>query len=343
MSRILRRISLVLVGLLLLAATGPIYNAIGEARDARRFQPAGQLVDIAENGKLRLHLNCQGSSSGPGRPTVILESGAGVPALSWVLVQSEVAKFARVCSYDRAGYAYSDADVAPRTMARIAEQLELLLRRAGIPGPYVLVGHSIGGIVVRTLYQRIPQQVAGMVLVDSASEFQTERMPIFQKKSAEVQLRELAQIINREKWLQRLGWTRLTQGPPAFPPTWKLTDRHTLEELRYLGDSEKAAEALLSEMRDVFSLRLFPAEGAFGNLPLIVLTHGRPVPEPELSEEENRATERIWQELQAMQVRLSRRGEQRVIADSGHMIPLDRPDTVVAAICDVVNQAQSPQ
>src|SRR5918994_1877593 len=107
-----------------------------------RFPPPGALVDI---GSHRLHLNC----SGDGSPSIIFDAALGGSSISWSLVQPRVSQLARTCSYDRAGFGWSDAGPLPRTAGRIADELRQLLRRADVAPPYVLVGHSFGGLVMR--------------------------------------------------------------------------------------------------------------------------------------------------------------------------------------------------
>jgi len=123
---------------LLLISAGVIYQAVASARDLRRYPPPGRLIDV---GGHRLHINC----TGDGTPTVVLDAGVCDCSLNWCLFQSEVDKFTRVCSYDRAGIGWSDAGPLPRTSMRIVRELHTLPENAGIPGPYVLVGHSFGG------------------------------------------------------------------------------------------------------------------------------------------------------------------------------------------------------
>ena len=135
-----------LAGLLLvtvsLAITGSLYEMIGRWRDTRRFPERGHLVQA---GSIRMNIDC----SGQGSPTVILESGSGGPSVDWLMVQPEVAKFARVCSYDRAGYGWSDSAPEPRSSLQIAHEIKHLLQAAGEKGPYILVSHSMGGYVIR--------------------------------------------------------------------------------------------------------------------------------------------------------------------------------------------------
>lgn len=145
--------------IVLLVAAGALYQALGTRRDLRRFPPLGQWFDVAG---VRIHLH----ESGSGSPAVVLESGISATSISWALVQPEIAKFARVCSYDRAGLGWSDAAKAPRTPSQLARELRDLLAAAQIPAPYVLVGHSFGGLVIRAFAALYPSDVAGLVLVD---------------------------------------------------------------------------------------------------------------------------------------------------------------------------------
>ena len=174
--RIILRSLLILV--IFLAAAGYLYQTISETRD-RRFNPMpGQLIDI---GGYKLHIDCQGQ----GTPTVILDSGLGDSYISWRKVQPEVAKFTRVCSYDRAGLGYSDSSPHPRTSKVIAEELSKLLQNASIAGPVILVGHSMGGYDVRLYASLYPDQVAAMVLVDASHPDQENRFPPAMKECKE--------------------------------------------------------------------------------------------------------------------------------------------------------------
>src|SRR6476659_927956 len=137
-----RGAAVILALLVGLAVAGAGYEAIAGGGDAQAYPAPGRLVDV---GGYRLHLQCVGSGS----PTVVLESGLGGMSLDWSLVQAEIGQTTQVCAYDRAGMGWSEPGPQPRTPARIADDLHTLLTNAGIPGPYVLVGHSVGGKNVR--------------------------------------------------------------------------------------------------------------------------------------------------------------------------------------------------
>src|SRR5215475_1711794 len=137
------------------------------------FPPPGRLVDI---GGWRLHLNCTGESRAS-QPTVILEAGLGDFSVEWSLVQPGVAKFARVCSYDRAGDGWSDWGPHPRTLHQVVYELHTLLEKAGVKPPFVLVGHSYGGWVVRLYASTYPTEVTGIVLVEGGADNPVRMMP----------------------------------------------------------------------------------------------------------------------------------------------------------------------
>lgn len=138
---------------------GLLYEMLGTRRDARVHPPPGKMVDL---GTHRLHVLEKGS----GTPTILLEAGLMSTVLSWSALQGELSKFYRVVSYDRAGLGWSDLGPMPRTADRIVHELHLMLERTGIPPPYVLVGHSFGGLIMPLFAARYPEATAGMVLVD---------------------------------------------------------------------------------------------------------------------------------------------------------------------------------
>jgi pimeloyl-ACP methyl ester carboxylesterase len=147
------------IGMLALAAVGGGYATVGAAADARAYPMAGQLIDV---GGHRLHLNCTGSGS----PTVVLQPGGGEMSSNMGWIAPAVARNTRVCVYDRAGRAWSESADTPQDGLQIAADLHTLLQRGGVPGPYVLAGHSFGGLYVLSYAARYPGEVAGMVLID---------------------------------------------------------------------------------------------------------------------------------------------------------------------------------
>jgi pimeloyl-ACP methyl ester carboxylesterase len=156
-------------GAVALGLAGITYQALATQADRRNFPPPGALVDV---GGHRLHIQCAGA----GRPTVVLEAGALAMSALWGNVQPAVAACSRVCSYDRAGLGWSEAGPEPRDARRIAGELRKLLRNAGEPPPYVLVGHSFGGLLVRVYADRYPEEVVGLRLLDPSHPDQVARL-----------------------------------------------------------------------------------------------------------------------------------------------------------------------
>src|ERR671912_1474004 len=165
--RVIRRIGMALVGfvvaLLALAVAGAIYQVIATERAERAYPPPGEMVDV---GGHSLHINCVGQGS----PTVLLDAGSGGFSAQWVRVQRQVSGTTRVCAYDRAGLGWSEMGPDPRDARQISSELHTLLSEDGIEGPYVLVGHSFGGMYMQTYAARYPDEVAGVALVDSSTD-----------------------------------------------------------------------------------------------------------------------------------------------------------------------------
>ena len=335
-------VALVIVVLLFLTA-GLVYQAFGSARGMRKYPPPGRLVDV---GGYRLHLNCVGEGS----PLVVLESGIAASSLSWGLVQPEVAKFTRVCSYDRAGLGWSDPAPSPRTCARIAGELDRLLLNAGLPSPYVLVGHSFGGFVVRHYATLYPGKVAGMVLVDTIHPSEWLNPTTQQKRM----LRGGVFFSYLGAWLSRIGIVRfclelLTAGSPRIPRrVIKLFGRDATGVVeRILGEVRKFPPDTLPMVKTLWCLpRCFesmakhlaslPASAGeiatgdlAGDIPLIVLTSGI-----------HSSNSRM--ESESLAARFS--GSKHILAsESGHWIQLDDPKTVVTAIREIVEAVRRRQ
>jgi pimeloyl-ACP methyl ester carboxylesterase len=157
-----RGVAILGIILVALVIAGASYQSIATRIDVRKYPPPGQLVDV---GGYKLHLYCTGT----GGPTVVLDALFPGTVSNWAWVQPEIAKVTSVCAYDRAGLGWSDAGPEPRDARQHATELHALLTNAGVPGPYVLVGHSLGGLSVRMFADLYPDEVAGMVLVEGTN------------------------------------------------------------------------------------------------------------------------------------------------------------------------------
>ena len=323
-----------------LACAGAAYQYFENRRDEKRFPQAGQSVDA---GGFRLNLNCSGAardaSGGKKTPAVILESGLGVPAIGWALVQPEVAKFARVCSYDRAGYGWSDPGPTPRTAEEITRELHTALQNAKIPPPYVLVGHSFGGMLVRVYTARYPAEVVGVVLVDASHEEQDAQLPPSMKRAYDYQVAQLHSIRSALPILRNLGIARLLAGKAGPGVTMS---RDLQEEFKYLQLQAKYLDAELAETAAMpQSEAETRAAGSLGDRPLVVLTAGRVAYPANVPAEDAEAFHKLWVgELQVSLAKLSTRGRQVMVESSTHLIPLQAPQAVVTAIREVLDELQ---
>jgi pimeloyl-ACP methyl ester carboxylesterase len=259
---------------------------------------------------------------GTGKPTILLEPGWSADKTAWPRVQPALATRSRTCSYDRAGAGESDPGPLPRDGAAIAADLDAALRAARIPGPFLLVGHSAGGLYVRHFALRRPGEIAGIVLADSTVEHLQARFEARFGPGAG----SLDALIKRSE----LCLAAARAGPiPADDPK--------LARCRVQPETAAATrwEQRLSELTTLFgttSSALAGERGNLGAIPLVVLTAGRDFQEPVAS---------VWQGLHREVAARSTCSTTRVIAESGHMMMRDRPDAIIGAVDDVLASARS--
>ncbi len=332
----LGRGAIAIVILLVVAmAAGAIYQAAASAADARKYPPPGELVDV---GGHRMHLYCTGT----GGPTVILEAGAASPALVWYLVQEKVAGFTRVCSYDRPGFGWSDPASGPLSSEQVAATLHQLLVNAKVPGPYILVGHSIGGVYVRSYAQLYPSEVAGIVLVDSSHESQNSRFPPAYLKVANQQagMMRVLELVSPLGALRAANVWMLLLPEPPLPADVGMAVLATMYRTTY-------PRAMNDEMAAIAEMVTRP-EGpvSLGDMPLIVLSANDSITKtPEsavnaMGRDTFAKLVQVTQELQQELASLSTQGRQIIVKDSGHYIQWDQPKVVVDAIQAIVEQVR---
>ena len=305
---------------------------------AAKYPPPGQMVDV---GGYRLHIYCQGEGS----PTVVMEAGAGESCFCWERLRPAVAELTRVCTYDRAGLGWSERSPKSRTAQHVVAELHSLLTNAGIEGPYVLVGHSIGGLYARLYDHEYPDEVVGMVLVDASHEEQDLRFPEAYRQAEDEFLQQIVSGTRLGKLLNSLGLLALSPEnypseylPPYPEATLETYKAVILSDTRYFETAAEEYASMAESLAEVRAAQLT----SLGDMPLVVLTRGlAPDPNlPGLSDEGAQQVETVWDELQAEQATLSSNGKQVLAEESGHLVQLDQPELVVDAIRDVVEAAR---
>jgi pimeloyl-ACP methyl ester carboxylesterase len=306
---------------LVLILTGLIYQTAATASDRRNYTPPGRLIDV--NGHM-MHINCLGE----GKPTVILESGLPRTSIDWSLVQPELAKTVRTCAYDRAGYAWSEPGPLPRTGRQLAEELYVLLDKAGVQGPYVLVGHSFGGFVVRLYADQYPDDVVGMVLVDAIHPGGIVEMTPVQQKERKRSLR----VFKILRPAASLGVIRLA-GDRYLSMTGET------ERLLLLPDEKRSAlkaaifnpqfvrTAYAEDLSFVETALQVHSADSLGDVPLIVVTRGL-----------DASTD--FEEAQAELLDLSSASTQMTTSESDHYIVYHDPLLIVDAVRQILDQLQ---
>jgi pimeloyl-ACP methyl ester carboxylesterase len=290
-----------IIGILILATVGLIYQALSTKSDQRNYPAPGQLVDV---GGYKLHIYCIGEGS----PTVILDAAADMMSSDWAWIQPEIAKHTRVCSYDRAGMGWSDSNPQPRDAKHVTFELHTLLTKAGISGPYVMVGHSAAGLYARIYASEYPKEVVGMVLVDPGHPDMDKRIPSLQAQNARD-----ANLVGTMRVLSYFGLPRLlgvgknnAQGLPpqqvAEVNAFVSTPQHWATILNLINSTSSTYD----EVRATESL---------GNMPLVVisantawLTKGAPADD----------ARKILNDLQSEIAGLSTNSSHRIIDGATH-------------------------
>jgi pimeloyl-ACP methyl ester carboxylesterase len=316
--RVATRLVAIVTAVALLAAF--VYEHANAWRDARVLKQVGRSVDI---GGRTLNIHC----TGDGSPTVVFVSGRTAPGYIWTPTQRGVSAFTRACWYDRADLGWSDSGPDPAWGDAAARDLHRLVQIARLAPPLILVGHSFGGHIIRLYHHAYPGEVSGMVFADAALEDagtirgmpHRDRPPI-----------PRAVIGGLSIVLGRLGMMRFLASDPGPPPKhWTAQEWDVLARLRrqrnvLLADAKVGPGQATDD--------LVRSAGGLEDMPLIVLTQGRPASPSSAAP----GVLQAWVELQRRFAERSRRGRQVLVSDSGHGIPEEAPDAIVGAVREIV-------
>ncbi len=312
--------------------------------DQEPYTHPQRLVTIAPGRRLNLYC------TGHGMPAVVLDSGWGGPTTAWAYVQPRVARFTRVCSYDRAGQGFSSPGPLPRDTNALVGDLHSLLHAAGVSPPYVLVGHSLAGLDAMLFADRHRDELAGMVLVDPAFPHQAEQMSripgvgaVLRKTVPDFAPCEAAARAHRLPVAPPLVELCLNHDPAYGAPLARALDRMALRPAFWTDLASELASfgsAPGAPTRDLDSEELDRASRSFGAMPLVVLTAGNKVALPGLSPAQASALFEVWNRGHDLIASRSSRGRNQLVPDTSHYIQFYQPGTVVDAIREVVSGAR---
>ena len=337
LTKFLKAMGIILLILLFILAGLAVNQNIALNRLREQYPAPGKLVEVAGH---TMHINCRGSGS----PTVVIDAGNGSFSIEWQPIQDQLTQSVRVCTYDRSGYGWSESGPQPRDGRQVVVELHDLLEAAGERGPYVLVGHSLGGVRVRMFAAQYPENTAGMLLVDTA--YPLTITPEFeQQMQGSIGFYQVMNLLTGSGIMRILG---PLGGEKAMPETARKLPADLqqpylnllLDPVQYTTASSEMAH-LPQTFKDTSGLLI--RDQPFGALPLIVLTAGQtsavgstPFDVHSIPVDDHRI------ELQAELARQSSQGEQRVIANSGHLIHLDAPQDVIVAFQDLIAMIRRP-
>lgn len=310
-----------LFGLLLVAGlAGGIASSIATKRGFARYPAPGRRVKVGDH---RLHINCTGSGSA----TIVFESALGGWSIDWALLHSRLPATVRACSYDRAGYGWSDPSHRRYSPDQVAEELHALLKAAAVPAPYVLVGHSIGGLYVRQFAHLYPDETAGLVFVDSSHEEMMRRYP---PDSELIRRTGMIRFLRIARFATVTGATRLFRMPVANLPDLRGDQRKVALAIGYRFANYDAfyneSAAFITASKDP---RFKPP--SLPHVPLVMLTSKK-----NLDDEYGD----LWHDLQS-DLATSVRDSEQAVVDSGHFIQIEQPDAVAQAIVRVLERARN--
>ncbi len=332
MKRWIKRIALTIGGLIVaVVLVGAGYEQVMRWRATKDYPTQGRLI---EEGGRRMQIDCRGS----GAPIVVFEAGLDtMGSLSWSAVHDAVAATTRACAYSRSGIMWSEPRAGKFESDSVARDLHALLLAAGERAPYVMVGHSLGGPYIMNFTRLYPQDVAGLVFVDASHPDQIGRMTQAAGKKMETGL-TLFKVASALSWT---GIPRLIAGysaSPGIPTQAKLAGDAYAS--RSLGSALEELESLDATLAAAGQLR------QLGDRPIVVLTAMKPYPAAmlkamQLTTAQGTQMQAVWKDMHNEEASWSHHSRHELVPDATHYIQFDRPDVVIAAVREVVNDVRS--
>ncbi len=306
--------------LAMLPTAGFCYQYFASQRDEKNHPPPGDLIDV---GGYRLHIQCQGEER-PGVPTIVIETGIWDSSQSWKIVQSNISTVARICTYDRAGYGWSDSGPNPRTFEQMTRELKVLLEKKSIHPPFIFVGHSLGGPISRYYQSQYPDDIAGMIFVDAIH----KEIPIFSRT-----FRVVSQAFS---FLSYFGVLRLLfRFCPSMSanPQWTSSMQKTYTACHQT--KIKAFATCLKEWDNYeTNFRSLKANArSLEAIPVTVISRDPKQPiRPGMTEEALHKNREELEKLKKQHLDESPHARFIVAERSGHLVQLDRPDVIIEEI-----------
>jgi pimeloyl-ACP methyl ester carboxylesterase len=311
------------------------------------------LVDVG--GGRKINMVCMGS----GKVTVLFDSGLSDWSSIWALVQPGVAKGARACSYDRAGMGYSDPSADPRSTISIVEDMHKLVHQGGLKTPLVLVGHSLGGFNVKLYAALYPADVGGLVLVDPAEDRIGDRTRNLLRRRFGSAIAARAELLDQSEMTKAIahygacaaaarvhtldpssGFYKSCTDPVRAPLGSVIAgDRARLQVERAYQETQASelSNSVYADARGDHAYAMLFHPGAFGDKPLIVLTHSI----YDRTDPIDAAGFAAWNEVHEQTARLSRNGRNRLVPNTHHNIEVDDPQAIVDAVSQVMSEMRA--
>ncbi len=323
----------IILMLIILVISGVVYQRQAIASDLEAYPPPGDMIDVDD---FQMHLYCEGTGS----PTIVFESGLGDFSVSWWTIREEIVQETRTCVYDRAGMGWSDFTNTIPDSEYVVDNLHTLLQNAGEEAPYILVGHSAGGVYVREYTHTYPEDVAGLVLVDSSHENQQLRFP-----------EEITDVENPLDFILRLcqftapaGIMRVTGIAEGFVDDFDGNEALRQETISIFNRTHFCSAISNEYAGFIDDISQGDAPRSLGDLPMIVLTQGAgndPANFPEsIPLEVIEQMDTLWIELQEEIAALSTDSTHIIVEDASHYIHHDQPDVVIEAIQQILDMVR---